>query len=227
MTVFNQTRFDGERVTGFPCAGVITSRFGARDIAAHAQGHTGDDIGPDGGAELPVYAPADGSVLSRFVVDGETEGWRIAWTKVFGNSVILDHGQHVTLYGHLRDAPLVESGQVLRMGEQIGVVGNTGESFGNHLHWGMAPRSNPYLQRDGLGGLLDPLDYLNGYAEAPAEPTDHQPEPEEKTPAYLGRQIYMDADVLRRALEGGAPPEAVSDIAQFVADAALEIVAAS
>lgn len=170
MVHFDLTTFDGSRVSGLPCAGPVTSAFGDRDIPSHANGHTGVDIGASAGTR--VLAPASGTVQDAFSVQAETVPWRVAWCAVFGNSVILNHGDFVTLYGHLRDAPLIRSG-VVNQGDQIGNVGSTGDSTGPHLHWGMAPASNPYVQRQGLGGLVDPLNFIAGEVTPPAEPSDH------------------------------------------------------
>ena len=158
MTRFLQTRRDGASVRGLPLDGVITSAFGARDIAARAAGHSGVDLAAESGTV--VRAPADGTVRDVFSLAIAGAAWAQEWKAVFGNSVILDHGDVVTLYAHLDRPPAVSEGQRVSVGEVLGVVGATGQATGPHLHWGMAPVSNPYLQREGLGGLLDPLDFL-------------------------------------------------------------------
>lgn len=156
MTRFAQTRRDALHVRGLPLDGAITSAFGARDIEAHASGHSGVDLAASAGTA--VRAPADGVVRDVFSLAIAGVPWAQAWKAVFGNSVILDHGDVVTLYAHLGAPPEVREGQRVRAGDVLGVVGATGQATGPHLHWGMAPASNPYLQRDGAGGLLDPLD---------------------------------------------------------------------
>jgi murein DD-endopeptidase MepM/ murein hydrolase activator NlpD len=42
---------------------------------------------------------------------------------------------YTTVYAHMKYSPLVGSGAVVQKGQQIGVVGNTGYSFGPHLHF--------------------------------------------------------------------------------------------
>ncbi|MFA7297088.1 MAG: M23 family metallopeptidase [Dehalococcoidia bacterium] len=166
MTRFAQTRHDGLLVRGLPLDGVATSVFGARDMDAHAAGHSGLDLAAEGGTAVRV--PADGVVRDVFSLAIAGAPWAQAWKAVFGNSVILDHGDVVTLYAHLDRPPEVYEGQRVRAGDVLGVVGATGQATGPHLHWGMAPASNPYLQRDGPGGLVDPLDFAVD-EDAPAE----------------------------------------------------------
>ena len=131
--------------TGRPCSGALTSLFGAID-ALHPDAHTGVDIACAAGT--PILAPADGFVFHRAVGDA-----------IFGNWIILEHegGWH-TLYGHMESPPRVISAEVLKAGDLLGYVGNTGYSTGPHLHWGLAASDNPYLRRS--GPLLDPLSYL-------------------------------------------------------------------
>jgi murein DD-endopeptidase MepM/ murein hydrolase activator NlpD len=94
-----------------------TSGFGYRWETAH----NGVDLAaPEG---TPIYAVHAGTVvLSR-------------WYAGYGYAVILDHGDGVqTWYGH-SSALLVEEGQQVSAGEHIALVGNTGYSFGAHLHF--------------------------------------------------------------------------------------------
>lgn len=167
---FLQTWHNGLVVRGLPLDGVVTSAFGARDIAAHEAGHSGVDIAADAGTR--VRAPADGVVRDVFSLAITGAPWAQDWKRVFGNSVMINHGDFVTLYAHLAEPPAVYEGQRVRAGDVLGIVGMTGQASGPHLHWGMAPAANPYLQRDGLGGLVDPLDFATDEDGAAARNVD-------------------------------------------------------
>lgn len=55
--------------------------------------------------------------------------------KGYGKVVILRHPNGLeTVYGHL-SKQLVTTNQVIKAGEPIGLCGNTGRSFGSHLHF--------------------------------------------------------------------------------------------
>lgn len=100
--------------------------------------HTGQDFAAPGGS--PVLAPADGIVALAEPLT------------VRGTSVILDHGAGMfTGYWHLQEA-LVVPGDKVQAGEPIGLVGTTGRSTGEHLHWelriyGVAVDPMPFLKR--------------------------------------------------------------------------------
>jgi murein DD-endopeptidase MepM/ murein hydrolase activator NlpD len=56
---------------------------------------------------------------------------------VRGNAVVIDHGAgQYTGYWHLSQL-VASAGQSVKPGDLIGLVGTTGLSTGNHLHWEM------------------------------------------------------------------------------------------
>jgi murein DD-endopeptidase MepM/ murein hydrolase activator NlpD len=102
----------------------FTSGFGVRDDPFHrgAAMHPGIDLA--GSYGTPIYATADGVVTRA--------GWNNGG---YGNMVELDHGRGImTRYGHM-SAVLVHEGDHVTRGEQIGRMGSTGRSTGNHLHY--------------------------------------------------------------------------------------------
>lgn len=109
---------------------VITSSYGRRNAPRTSQGygssnHGGIDIGGTGGNLNGQEADTIGSGTVATV--GYDPGG-------YGNYVIVDHGNgYRTLYGHLQQAT-VSQGQQVQAGQQIGVIGSTGNSQAPHLH---------------------------------------------------------------------------------------------
>lgn len=102
-------------------------------------GHKGIDIAAGQGA--PVYAADDGTVILA------------EWYYGYGNCVMIDHGDLVTVYGHL-DEISVSDGQQVEAGEAVGTVGSTGYVTGYSLHFEVRSDSSEEAER------LNPLDYL-------------------------------------------------------------------
>jgi murein DD-endopeptidase MepM/ murein hydrolase activator NlpD len=102
----------------------IASGFGRRidPVYKTVKFHAGLDFSAPQGT--PVYATADGRVKTSGNLGNG-----------FGNHVVINHGYgYETLYGHLVRLK-ARVGQVVKRGEVIGWVGNTGKSTGPHLHY--------------------------------------------------------------------------------------------
>ena len=57
------------------------------------------------------------------------------WNGGYGNVIMIDHGTgYATLYAHLSQLN-VSTCQSVGTGQLIGLAGNTGNSFGAHLHF--------------------------------------------------------------------------------------------
>lgn len=56
------------------------------------------------------------------------------WINGGGNTVAVDHGDHITVYMHL-DSRTVQAGTTIKQGQQVGIGGNTGVGTGPHLHF--------------------------------------------------------------------------------------------
>lgn len=105
----------------------ISSKFGKRILQGKESNHTGVDLAAPAGTK--VVSAADGVVI---YVNLDS---RNCSSCGYGNHVIVEHkGGYRTVYGHLSSVS-VSTGKKLNSGEKIGEVGNTGHSFGNHLHF--------------------------------------------------------------------------------------------
>ena len=108
--------------------GIITQNYGETAYSTRfykGKPHNGTDIGAPLGTK--VYAAADG-VIERVDYNG--------WYYQYGRYILLNHGNNITtMYAHLSRSA-VSSGQVVKRGQLIGYVGNTGFSTGSHLHFG-------------------------------------------------------------------------------------------
>lgn len=101
----------------------ITSEFGGRihPITGVWSTHGGTDIAAPYGT--PIVSANDGVVIYA--------GYHYS----YGNYIIVDHGGGIaTLYGHCSKL-LASKGQAVSRGESIALIGSTGESTGNHLHY--------------------------------------------------------------------------------------------
>jgi murein DD-endopeptidase MepM/ murein hydrolase activator NlpD len=116
----------------YPVNGPLTSPFGQRWGRLHA----GIDISAPGGT--PIRAAAAG----RVTLMGPTGG--------YGLYTCISHGGSIsTCYAH-QSRFGTSQGASVRQGQVIGYVGNTGNSFGNHLHFEVRVNGNP----------VDPMGYL-------------------------------------------------------------------
>lgn len=114
----------------WPTSGSINQRYWS--------GHAAIDLG--GWTGSPVKA-ADGGYVA--VATG-------GWNGGYGNHVIIDHGNgFVTLYAHLNSI-YVKPGENVTRGQQIGSIGNSGNSTGPHLHFEIRYQ----------GAQRNPLNYL-------------------------------------------------------------------
>ena len=102
-------------------------------------GHRGADICAAYGT--PIYASDSGTVIAA--------GWHYS----YGNYVEIDHGNgYKTLYAHMSRI-LVSQGQAVSKMDQIGEVGSTGNSTGNHCHFEMYYNNVLFSAQTLFGGM--------------------------------------------------------------------------
>ena len=107
--------------------------------------HTGIDRVCD--TDRTLVAIADG-VVTRTSGCGQSYGNHIVYRTADGKTV---------LYAHMKDKPTLKVGAKIKAGQKLGTMGNTGNSYGAHLHieiqsgatWGYG------------ANLLDPNKYID------------------------------------------------------------------
>jgi hypothetical protein len=120
----------------------LTGKFGELSPVRDFQPHSGIDLAMPEGTTLRSIA--DG-VVDR-IYDGSGAIGK-------GLSVRMPDGTR-TIYGHLSDVR-AHLGERVRAGEVIGLSGNTGNSTGAHLHFGM---------KDASGHVIDPTPHADKLA---------------------------------------------------------------
>jgi murein DD-endopeptidase MepM/ murein hydrolase activator NlpD len=118
--------------TGFPSKPNITSSFGFRNDPFQFSGsefHAGLDFKGNKGDQ--VRSTAHGTVIHA------------GWYQGYGNCVRIAHKNGLqTLYGHLSEVK-VKKGDKVSANQVIGLVGSTGHSTGNHLHYEVRKNNKP------------------------------------------------------------------------------------
>ncbi|MGP4113966.1 M23 family metallopeptidase [Streptomyces sp. 4N509B] len=130
-----------ETSTGYtaPVAAAASTGYGVAGSLWSSGYHTGTDFSAASGT--PVVSIAAGEVVKAG--DGGA----------YGNEIVILHADgHYSQYAHLSSIS-VSVGQQVGSGDQIGLVGTTGNSTGPHLHFEV--RTGP-----DYGSDIDPLAYL-------------------------------------------------------------------
>ena len=123
QAVAEQQAFLAAKPSLWPAAGEISSGFGYRGnpYGWGSEFHSGVDIAAPFGT--PVLATGDGVI--------EFSGWAPG----YGQKIEISHGYGFgTAYGHL-SRRLVQVGDHVKKGQEIGLVGSTGRSTGPHVHY--------------------------------------------------------------------------------------------
>lgn len=143
----------------------VTQDYGATEFAQRAyrtKFHNGVDFRAPVGT--PILAALDGQVIA---VDNNDRGTS-RWARYqYGKYVLIKHDNNLTtLYAHLSRFA-VQKGDLVKRGDIIGYSGETGYSYGPHLHftvyWSDSVQFKSIPPAAGLvpiGVTIDPTDYL-------------------------------------------------------------------
>lgn len=126
-------------------------RFGSTQGKQRDPHHGVEFLNPQG---TPVMAAADGVVV---IAGDDKQTLYSPYFNYYGNLVVIEHDLPdntlvgipafptpvYTLYAHLSEV-VVEAGQIVRQGQEIGRVGMTGGATGSHLHFEVRLGENSY-----------------------------------------------------------------------------------
>jgi hypothetical protein len=155
----------------FTSTAPISDYFGTRGGR-----HQGVDFTP--GIETPIHAIADGHIIISDVTGDDG---------AFGESIWIDHGDgYRSIYAHMLENTRVPAGQYVTRGQYLGQVGDTGHSFGAHLHLEIRRNGTP----------INPLPFVQN---APRPGQDPQMTPEQ---AALLAQVAADVQWIKDRIGG-------------------------
>ena len=139
------------------CNDLITQHYSSK--------HKGLDIVGEGHRTDYVTAHTDGEVI--LLATGLVNSPGASGDASYGNFVKLKHPNgYCTLYAHLKNVCVVK-GQTVKAGERLGYMGNSGNSYGAHLHFEIRTPGNeridpePYLAA-GLPGIQEEVVEIMG-----------------------------------------------------------------
>lgn len=124
----------------------ISSTFGMRyhPVYHYDKMHNGVDLAID---HTPIYATREGIVVVATTYEHSSAGYY----------VVIDHGDgYRSIYMHMCKRAYVSVGDFVSAGQEIGCVGSTGASTGNHLHFGISK----YSYEKGKYEYVNPLEYI-------------------------------------------------------------------
>lgn len=129
------THVDNGGAWGWPTENpyAITSYFAPR----WGRYHNGIDISGTGDGSR-IFAASSGTVVE---ITNSCASFKFnnACGGGYGNHVIIDHGNNLyTLYGHLTSNVKAYVGMAVSKGTVVGYMGNSGRSYGTHLHFGVS-----------------------------------------------------------------------------------------
>lgn len=128
-------------------------------------GHNGIDYPLSEGTE--VVAAGDGKVIQS----GENGD--------FGISVTIQHPWGQSLYAHLKETKVAQD-QEVKSADIVGLSGQTGAAFGQHLHFAIKP--NDADENNGYLGFIDPSSFFGKPEEKSTEPQPQEPQPTTEQP---------------------------------------------
>lgn len=118
--------------------------------ANYGKNHVGIDlVGTTKGLSY-ITAHSDGIIYQ--IIDGKNNDKKTKGTDTYGNYVQIKHKDgYYTLYAHLEKGLKLKKGDIIKKGQIIGQMGNSGNSYGTHLHFEVRNPNN---------FVIDPTEYI-------------------------------------------------------------------
>lgn len=136
----------------------------------HTRQHAGVDLHIKGHvASTPLQSFTQGTVVAtHYPVTTTSRTPRPGVGGARGNYVIIkDNYGYYHIYQHLNPPAQVRQGQSIKIGDIVGLYGNTGSCYGTtglHLHYEVRPPKTGGSLGGGISNTVDPKAYLNSYA---------------------------------------------------------------
>ncbi len=105
----------------------VTSKYGERILDGKKDNHKGVDLQ---GTDKTLVAPCDGVIGTSTII---TDTSNLTWQ--WGNYVRIDCDNGLQVFMCHMNKRLVAKGQRVKAGDVVGIEGNTGFSFGSHVHF--------------------------------------------------------------------------------------------
>jgi murein DD-endopeptidase MepM/ murein hydrolase activator NlpD len=131
----------------YPCEGKLTSPYGKDVLNGEVRSHFGIDLAQ--GGTVPIHAVADGHVSKSYLSTSYGECIRIVH--------YIGGVTYESLYAHMRPGSRrFHDGAKVKQGDVLGYMGETGYSFGQHLHFEL----HKGLWNIDKSNSVNPVDYL-------------------------------------------------------------------
>lgn len=133
----------------------LTLKFGKTTLNGQAYNHSGMDYVKKSYSLDYIVACQKGKVIA---VRNSVKG--VDRSKDYGNYVKLEHGNgYTTIYAHMKQNTIkVKVGDVVNAGTVLGYMGDSGYTFGAHLHFELRKNNT----------AINPQDYMNDKKTIPA-----------------------------------------------------------
>lgn len=163
--IFSLTRLTKMTMAMIKCTilSTLTEQYDARDLAVVKINDDGTFKMLNKTPDIDVLACNDGAVVITHETVFNQRGFASKITKYlssYGNYIVIRHNHCFSLYAHLKYGSIkVKEGDIVKQGDKIAIMGNTGNSSAPHLHFEMIYNMPIVGFQGGLGRPLNDFTY--------------------------------------------------------------------